>query len=85
MLSRHRSIDLSHSCVSRLSFHHALVLHIPDGTSRHRRADIPFKRLPVLAEIIGRFLIQRIGSIRLEEEELRRQSQRTPDHQSQTN
>ena len=73
MLSRHRSIDLFHTSAMRLSFHHALVLHAPDGTSRHRRPDVPLERLPVLAEIIGRFLIQGVGSVRLEEEELTRQ------------
>lgn len=50
--------------------HNALILYPPHTTTTHRCPNIALERLPVLSQIVGGLLVQRIGSIRLEEEEL---------------
>lgn len=50
--------------------HNTLILYPPHTTTTHRCPNIALERLPVLSQIVGGLLVQRIGSIRLEEEKL---------------
>lgn len=50
--------------------HHTVELHTFDGSTGHRGANVALEALPIRPQIIRSFFVQRIRSIRLEEEEL---------------
>lgn len=49
---------------------HAVEADSSDGATAHRRPYIPPEALPVVSKIFGCLLVQRVGGIGLEEEEL---------------
>ena len=50
--------------------HNPLILYPPHATTTHRRPNVALERFPILSQIVGGLLVQRIGSIRFQEEEL---------------
>ena len=62
-------------CFGRLSLQNTIITLTSNGTPSHRCSGIPSEAFSVRSEVFGRFFVQRIGCIGLEEQELRSRDQ----------